>query len=153
MKLLVTVVIINVKHGEVSEMYFSSYTKHYILKGALWGKPRINKIILSACSCVVFSGFPATAYGPVAAAAVAAARGSGRGTRGRGGGYTAYGQNAGAGKRSVCILCGLTLSPCSCSLLWSGLLFFNLQQTSIQFTHPDTLTDAVYTACKVEGED
>ncbi|XP_071392094.1 RNA-binding protein Musashi homolog 2-like, partial [Centroberyx affinis] len=44
-----------------------------------------------------FPGFPATAYGPVAAAAVAAARGSGRGTRGRGGGYTAYGQNAGAG--------------------------------------------------------
>uniref|UniRef100_A0A4W6CM29 RNA-binding protein Musashi homolog 2 n=1 Tax=Lates calcarifer TaxID=8187 RepID=A0A4W6CM29_LATCA len=44
-----------------------------------------------------FPGFPATAYGPVTAAAVAAARGSGRGTRGRGGGYTAYGQNAGAG--------------------------------------------------------
>ncbi|XP_042342819.1 RNA-binding protein Musashi homolog 2-like [Plectropomus leopardus] len=44
-----------------------------------------------------FPGFPATAYGPVAAAAVAAARGSGRATRGRGGGYTAYGQNAGAG--------------------------------------------------------
>ncbi|KAM7399918.1 hypothetical protein PAMP_019154 [Pampus punctatissimus] len=38
-----------------------------------------------------FPGFPVTAYGPVAAA-----RGSGRGTRGRGG-YTAYGQNAGAG--------------------------------------------------------
>uniref|UniRef100_A0A3B3UHE3 Musashi RNA-binding protein 2a n=1 Tax=Poecilia latipinna TaxID=48699 RepID=A0A3B3UHE3_9TELE len=31
-----------------------------------------------------FPGFPATAYGPVAAAAVAAARGSGRGARGRG---------------------------------------------------------------------
>ncbi|XP_062407870.1 RNA-binding protein Musashi homolog 2b isoform X2 [Sardina pilchardus] len=44
-----------------------------------------------------FPGFPATAYGPVAAAAVAAAaRGSGRGSRGRGG-YTAYPQNAGAG--------------------------------------------------------
>uniref|UniRef100_A0A6Q2Y7D5 RNA-binding protein Musashi homolog 2 n=1 Tax=Esox lucius TaxID=8010 RepID=A0A6Q2Y7D5_ESOLU len=43
-----------------------------------------------------FPGFPATAYGPVAAAAVAAARGSGRGARGRGG-YMAYQQNAGAG--------------------------------------------------------
>ncbi|XP_071327908.1 RNA-binding protein Musashi homolog 2-like isoform X12 [Trachinotus anak] len=42
-------------------------------------------------------GFPATAYGPVTAAAVAAARGSGRGVRGRGSGYMAYGQNAGAG--------------------------------------------------------
>ncbi|XP_067864521.1 RNA-binding protein Musashi homolog 2b isoform X9 [Heptranchias perlo] len=42
-----------------------------------------------------FPGFPAAAYGPVAAAA-AAARGSGRGTRGRGG-YMAYPQNAGAG--------------------------------------------------------
>uniref|UniRef100_A0A673WSH8 RNA-binding protein Musashi homolog 2 n=1 Tax=Salmo trutta TaxID=8032 RepID=A0A673WSH8_SALTR len=39
--------------------------------------------------------FPATAYGPVAAA-VAAARGSGRGARGRGG-YMAYPQNAGPG--------------------------------------------------------
>ena len=47
-------------------------------------------------------GFPATAYGPVAAA-VAAARGSGRGARGRRG-YMAYSQNA--GKRSVGILCG-----------------------------------------------
>uniref|UniRef100_A0A8C7GBF7 RNA-binding protein Musashi homolog 2 n=1 Tax=Oncorhynchus kisutch TaxID=8019 RepID=A0A8C7GBF7_ONCKI len=47
-----------------------------------------------------FPGFPATAYGPVAAAAVAAVRGSGRGARGRGG-YMAYQQNAGAGKRSV----------------------------------------------------
>ncbi|XP_071327902.1 RNA-binding protein Musashi homolog 2-like isoform X7 [Trachinotus anak] len=44
-----------------------------------------------------FPGFPATAYGPVTAAAVAAARGSGRGVRGRGSGYMAYGQNAGAG--------------------------------------------------------
>uniref|UniRef100_A0A674CTB6 Musashi RNA-binding protein 2b n=1 Tax=Salmo trutta TaxID=8032 RepID=A0A674CTB6_SALTR len=43
-----------------------------------------------------FPGFPATAYGPVAAAAVAAVRGSGRGARGRGG-YMAYQQNAGAG--------------------------------------------------------
>lgn len=43
-----------------------------------------------------FPGFPATAYGPVAAAAVAAARGSGRGARG-GGGYMAYLQNAGPG--------------------------------------------------------
>ncbi|XP_056141381.1 RNA-binding protein Musashi homolog 2 isoform X1 [Lampris incognitus] len=43
-----------------------------------------------------FPGFPATAYGPVAAAAVAAARGSGRGARGRGG-YMAYPQNAGPG--------------------------------------------------------
>ncbi|XP_036392332.1 RNA-binding protein Musashi homolog 2b isoform X1 [Megalops cyprinoides] len=43
-----------------------------------------------------FPGFPATAYGPVAAAAVAAARGSGRGARGRGG-YTACPQTAGAG--------------------------------------------------------
>ncbi|XP_015222898.1 RNA-binding protein Musashi homolog 2b isoform X18 [Lepisosteus oculatus] len=42
------------------------------------------------------ASFPATAYGPVAAAAVAAARGSGRGARGRGG-YMAYPQNAGAG--------------------------------------------------------
>ncbi|XP_036846135.1 RNA-binding protein Musashi homolog 2 isoform X10 [Oncorhynchus mykiss] len=42
-----------------------------------------------------FPGFPATAYGPVAAA-VAAARGSGRGARGRGG-YMAYPQNAGPG--------------------------------------------------------
>ncbi|XP_043910564.1 RNA-binding protein Musashi homolog 2 isoform X14 [Protopterus annectens] len=39
-------------------------------------------------------GFPTAAYGPVAAA-VAAARGSGRGARGRGG-YMAYPQNAGA---------------------------------------------------------
>ncbi|XP_056127191.1 RNA-binding protein Musashi homolog 2b isoform X6 [Rhinichthys klamathensis goyatoka] len=40
-----------------------------------------------------FPGFPATAYGPVAAAAaVAAARGSGRGARGRGG-YAAYPQS------------------------------------------------------------
>lgn len=88
-------------------------------------------------SCVVFSGFPATAYGPVTAAAVAAARGSGRGTRGRGGGYTAYGQNAGAGKRSVGILCGLTLSPCSFSLLWSA-LFFSTQHPTHKHTH--TLT-------------
>ncbi|XP_072302571.1 RNA-binding protein Musashi homolog 2b isoform X5 [Eucyclogobius newberryi] len=43
-----------------------------------------------------FPGFPATAYGPVAAAAVAAARGSGRGARGRGG-YLAYPQSAGPG--------------------------------------------------------
>ncbi|XP_043574163.1 RNA-binding protein Musashi homolog 2b isoform X15 [Chiloscyllium plagiosum] len=42
-----------------------------------------------------FPGFPAAAYGPVAAAA-AAARGSGRGTRGRGC-YMAYPQNVGAG--------------------------------------------------------
>uniref|UniRef100_A0A3B4WUK4 Musashi RNA-binding protein 2b n=1 Tax=Seriola lalandi dorsalis TaxID=1841481 RepID=A0A3B4WUK4_SERLL len=48
-----------------------------------------------------FPGFQATAYGPVTAAAVAAARGSGRGIRGRGSGYMGYGQNAGAGKRSV----------------------------------------------------
>ncbi|XP_072325921.1 RNA-binding protein Musashi homolog 2b isoform X3 [Scyliorhinus torazame] len=43
----------------------------------------------------VGEGFPAAAYGPVAAAA-AAARGSGRGARGRGG-YMAYPQNVGAG--------------------------------------------------------
>ncbi|XP_064834024.1 RNA-binding protein Musashi homolog 2 isoform X5 [Oncorhynchus masou masou] len=43
-----------------------------------------------------FPGFPATAYGPVAAAAVAAARGSGRGARGKGG-YMAYPQNTGPG--------------------------------------------------------
>uniref|UniRef100_A0A8C8F1U2 Musashi RNA-binding protein 2b n=1 Tax=Oncorhynchus tshawytscha TaxID=74940 RepID=A0A8C8F1U2_ONCTS len=43
-----------------------------------------------------FPGFPATAYGPVAAVAAAAVRGSGRGARGRGG-YMAYQQNAGAG--------------------------------------------------------
>uniref|UniRef100_A0A8B9LH65 Musashi RNA-binding protein 2a n=1 Tax=Astyanax mexicanus TaxID=7994 RepID=A0A8B9LH65_ASTMX len=44
-----------------------------------------------------FPGFPATAYGPVAAAAtLAAARGSGRGARGRGG-YVAYPQNSGPG--------------------------------------------------------
>ncbi|KAF3841388.1 hypothetical protein F7725_007250 [Dissostichus mawsoni] len=49
----------------------------------------------SACVCVyVPAGFPATAYGPVAAAAVAAARGSGRGARGRGG-YLAYPQSTG----------------------------------------------------------
>ncbi|KAM9781315.1 RNA-binding protein Musashi homolog 2 isoform 9-T10 [Syngnathus typhle] len=41
-----------------------------------------------------FPGFPATAYGPVAAAAVVAARGSGRGARGRGG-YLAYPQSTG----------------------------------------------------------
>ncbi|KAM9006278.1 RNA-binding protein Musashi homolog 2 isoform 6-T6 [Sarcophilus harrisii] len=41
-----------------------------------------------------FPGFPAAAYGPVAAAAVAAARGSGREVYGRGG-YTAYPQCAG----------------------------------------------------------
>ncbi|XP_061559484.1 RNA-binding protein Musashi homolog 2 isoform X5 [Phycodurus eques] len=40
--------------------------------------------------------FPATAYGPVAAAAVVAARGSGRGARGRGG-YLAYPQSTGPG--------------------------------------------------------
>uniref|UniRef100_H2TY43 RNA-binding protein Musashi homolog 2 n=1 Tax=Takifugu rubripes TaxID=31033 RepID=H2TY43_TAKRU len=43
-----------------------------------------------------FPGFPATAYGPVAAAAVAAVRGSGRGARGRGG-YLAYPQSTGPG--------------------------------------------------------
>ncbi|XP_044529753.1 RNA-binding protein Musashi homolog 2 isoform X3 [Gracilinanus agilis] len=43
-----------------------------------------------------FPGFPAAAYGPVAAAAVAAARGSGREVYGRGG-YTAYPQCAGEG--------------------------------------------------------
>ncbi|KAM7139630.1 RNA-binding protein Musashi homolog 2 isoform 5-T6 [Macrochelys suwanniensis] len=43
-----------------------------------------------------FPGFPAAAYGPVAAAAVAAARGSGREACGRGG-YMAYPQNAGEG--------------------------------------------------------
>ncbi|XP_064206080.1 RNA-binding protein Musashi homolog 2 isoform X10 [Anguilla rostrata] len=42
-----------------------------------------------------FPGFPATAYGPVAAAAVAAARGSGRGAPG-GAGHMAYPQAAGA---------------------------------------------------------
>ncbi|XP_072099581.1 RNA-binding protein Musashi homolog 2b isoform X8 [Mobula birostris] len=42
-----------------------------------------------------FPGFPAAAYGPVAAA-TAATRGSGRGTRGRGG-YMAYPQNVRAG--------------------------------------------------------
>ncbi|XP_078062512.1 uncharacterized protein LOC144488336 [Mustelus asterias] len=45
--------------------------------------------------CRPAKGFPAAAYGPVAAAA-AAARGSGRGARGRGG-YMAYPQNVGAG--------------------------------------------------------
>lgn len=74
---------------------------------------------LYVCVCVLFvlcvrvcavcvcspAGFPATAYGPVAAAAVAAARGSGRGARGRGG-YLAYPQSAGPGKRSVHVLCG-----------------------------------------------
>ncbi|XP_022523702.2 RNA-binding protein Musashi homolog 2b isoform X6 [Astyanax mexicanus] len=43
-----------------------------------------------------FPGFPATAYGPVAAAAVAAARGSGRAARGRGG-YAAYPHSTGPG--------------------------------------------------------
>ena len=63
--------------------------------------------------CVyVPAGFPATAYGPVAAAAVAAARGSGRGARGRGG-YLAYPQSTGPGKRSVHVLCGC----CSLQLL------------------------------------
>ncbi|KAK3531002.1 hypothetical protein QTP70_007893 [Hemibagrus guttatus] len=42
------------------------------------------------------SGFPAAAYGPMAAAAVAAARGSGRGARGRGG-YAAYPHSTGPG--------------------------------------------------------
>lgn len=65
-------------------------------------------------------GFPAAAYGPVAAAAVAAARGSGRGACGRGG-YMAYPQNAGAGKSSVGILCGCT-SP-SHSLIFLMLIF------------------------------
>lgn len=64
---------------------------------------------LCLCVCAVCvcspAGFPATAYGPVAAAAVAAARGSGRGARGRGG-YLAYPQSAGPGKRSVHVLCG-----------------------------------------------
>lgn len=63
----------------------------------------------AVCVCAVCvcspAGFPATAYGPVAAAAVAAARGSGRGARGRGG-YLAYPQSAGPGKRSVHVLCG-----------------------------------------------
>lgn len=63
--------------------------------------------------CVyVPAGFPATAYGPVAAAAVAAVRGSGRGARGRGG-YLAYPQSTGPGKRSVHVLCGC----CSLQLL------------------------------------
>ncbi|KAK1800758.1 hypothetical protein P4O66_005951 [Electrophorus voltai] len=43
-----------------------------------------------------FPGFPATAYGPVAAA-VAAARGTGRVSRGAGAGYAAYPQNSGPG--------------------------------------------------------
>ncbi|XP_060743809.1 RNA-binding protein Musashi homolog 2b isoform X1 [Tachysurus vachellii] len=43
-----------------------------------------------------FPGFPAAAYGPMAAAAVAAARGSGRGARGRGG-YAAYPHHTGPG--------------------------------------------------------
>ncbi|XP_058269310.1 RNA-binding protein Musashi homolog 2b isoform X5 [Hemibagrus wyckioides] len=43
-----------------------------------------------------FPGFPAAAYGPMAAAAVAAARGSGRGARGRGG-YAAYPHSTGPG--------------------------------------------------------
>lgn len=58
------------------------------------------------------TGFPATAYGPVAAAAaVAAARGSGRGARGRGG-YAAYPQSTGPGKRSGRRSVWLLLSPC-----------------------------------------
>uniref|UniRef100_A0AAQ4P5A0 RNA-binding protein Musashi homolog 2 n=1 Tax=Gasterosteus aculeatus aculeatus TaxID=481459 RepID=A0AAQ4P5A0_GASAC len=57
-----------------------------------------------------FPGFPATAYGPVAAAAVAAARGSGRGARGRGG-YLAYPQSTGPGKRSASPIMGFTLRP------------------------------------------
>ncbi len=58
------------------------------------------------------TGFPATAYGPVAAAAaVAAARGSGRGAHGRGG-YAAYPQSTGQGKRSGCRSVWLLLSPC-----------------------------------------
>ncbi|XP_019730226.1 RNA-binding protein Musashi homolog 2-like [Hippocampus comes] len=54
-----------------------------------------------------FPGFPVTAYGPVTAA-VAASRGSGRGTHGRGGSYMAYGQNTGAGlpDYGLCSLAG-----------------------------------------------
>lgn len=65
--------------------------------------------------CVCVSGFPAAAYGPVAAA-VAAARGSGRGARGRGS-YVAYPQNPGPGKRSdhVCSV-WLPLCPSSSAL-------------------------------------
>ncbi|XP_072446025.1 RNA-binding protein Musashi homolog 2 isoform X15 [Chiloscyllium punctatum] len=57
-----------------------------------------------------FPGFPAAAYGPVAAAA-AAARGSGRGTRGRGC-YMAYPQNVGAESVSEAVYpASLTLGP------------------------------------------
>ncbi|XP_037123389.1 RNA-binding protein Musashi homolog 2b isoform X1 [Syngnathus acus] len=42
-----------------------------------------------------FPGFPATPYGPVTATVVAT-HGSGRGSRGRGGSYMAYGHNTGA---------------------------------------------------------
>lgn len=89
------------------------------------------------CPPCVFSGFPATAYGPVAAAAVAAARGSGRGTRGRGGGYTAYGQNAGAGKCSVCILCGLMLSPSVSNKC------FTLHVKYFKMTHPNLMLTSI----------
>lgn len=65
---------------------------------------------LTGALCLL-PGFPATAYGPVAAAAVAAARGSGRGAHG-GAGHMAYSQTAGADKRSVGILCGCS-SPSS----------------------------------------
>lgn len=73
----------------------------------------VSDVHVCVCVCVyVPAGFPATAYGPVAAAAVAAARGSGRGARGRGG-YLAYPQSTGPGKRSVHVLCGC----CSLQLL------------------------------------
>ncbi|XP_072909333.1 RNA-binding protein Musashi homolog 2b isoform X6 [Hemitrygon akajei] len=57
-----------------------------------------------------FPGFPAAAYGPVAAA-TAATRGSGRGTRGRGG-YVAYPQNVRAESVSEAVFpTSLSLGP------------------------------------------
>lgn len=100
----------------------------------LWGVLIQVQEVMYVCMCVyVPAGFPATAYGPVAAAAVAAARGSGRGARGRGG-YLAYPQSTGPGKRSVHVLCGC----CSLQLL---LLCFSLQTLSPEptCTHSATI--------------
>lgn len=98
----------------------------------------IKPFLFSGCTCVcVPAGFPATAYGPVAAAAVAAARGSGRGARGRGG-YLAYPQSTGPGKRSVHVLCGC----CSLQLL---LLCFSPQTQSPEPTCTQFRLTALYT--------
>uniref|UniRef100_A0A671KYG9 RNA-binding protein Musashi homolog 2-like n=1 Tax=Sinocyclocheilus anshuiensis TaxID=1608454 RepID=A0A671KYG9_9TELE len=80
--------------GMLSEFFLSlSHSPSYPNIVATYGRGYTG---FSPSYSYQFPGFPATAYGPVAAAAVAAARGSGRVTRGRSG-YIAYPQNAGPG--------------------------------------------------------